>query len=82
MSRTFTDTPVYDGLIAERLGREPSEFEGHEDWDNSDEAREAYARGVAEAKATWRAFWGESSLPAEKPKPKVQRRERRRRRAG
>lgn len=76
MSRIFTETPVYDGLIAERLGRGPSEFEGHEDWDNSEEAREAYARGVADAKATWREFWGESKAPVKRP-PKA-RRERRR----
>ncbi|HZC27785.1 MAG TPA: hypothetical protein VE287_12225 [Actinopolymorphaceae bacterium] len=81
MSRIFTETPEYDGLIAERLGRGPSEFEGHEDWDNSEEAREAYARGVAEAKATWREFWGEPSQPAAQRQPNA-RRERRRRQAG
>jgi hypothetical protein len=54
----MSETPVYDQMIAERLGRGPTEFEGNDHWDESDEAAEAYARGVAEAEATWEQFWG------------------------
>jgi hypothetical protein len=78
MSNEWSETPLYDQLIAERSGRGPAEFEGHESWDDSEEAREAYARGVAEAQATWRDFWGPSATitfptqptepPAEQPK--------------
>jgi hypothetical protein len=82
MSRIFSETPLYDELIAERLGRGPTEFEGHEAWDDSEEAREAYARGVAEAKATWKEFWGEPSVKPEAPKRQSARRERRQRQAG
>lgn len=54
----MSETPIYDQLISERLGRGPSEFEGHDTWDESDEAKQAYARGVAEAERTSAAFWG------------------------
>lgn len=47
----MSDTPLYDQLVNERLGRGPAEFEGHDTWDQSAEARAAYARGVAEGKA-------------------------------
>lgn len=48
----WVDTPIYDELIRERGGREPHQFEGHEEWDDSEEAAAAYQRGVAEAQAT------------------------------
>jgi hypothetical protein len=54
----MSDTPIYDELIAERHGRQPSDFDGHDAWDESDEARQAYARGVAEAAETEIEFWG------------------------
>lgn len=66
----MSDTPVYDQLIAERLGRGPTEFEGHDTWDESEEAAEAYARGVAEAKATWDAFWGNRPETPTPPPPR------------
>jgi hypothetical protein len=47
----MSDTPLYDQLVNERLGRGPSEFEGHDTWDESEEAKAAYARGVAQARA-------------------------------
>ncbi|MBE1603521.1 hypothetical protein [Actinopolymorpha pittospori] len=47
----MSDTPLYDQLINERLGRGPSEFDGHDTWDESEEAKAAYARGVAQARA-------------------------------
>jgi len=53
----MTDTPIYDRLIAERLGRGPTEFEGHDVWEESTEARRAYERGVAEAEETAPEFW-------------------------
>ncbi|HZC26851.1 MAG TPA: hypothetical protein VE287_07495 [Actinopolymorphaceae bacterium] len=59
------DTPIYDRLIAERRGRGPAEFEGHDRWEESWEARQAYARGVAEAEATAAEFWDE-----ERPAPR------------
>ncbi|MEQ7124322.1 hypothetical protein ABN034_07325 [Actinopolymorpha sp. B11F2] len=66
----MSETPVYDQLIAERLGRGPTEFEGHDQWDESDEATEAYARGVAEAEATWEQFWGrKTTVLARTPAP-------------
>jgi hypothetical protein len=58
MSLDQMPTPEWDQLIAERGGRGPTEFEGHDTWDDSEEARQAYARGVAEAQATQDAFWG------------------------
>jgi hypothetical protein len=58
MSQDQMPTPEWDQLIAERGGRGPTEFEGHDTWDDSEEARQAYARGVAEAQATQAAFWG------------------------
>lgn len=61
MSNELSETPLYDQLIAERSGRGPAEFEGHENWDDSEEAAAAYARGVAEAQATWKEFWGPST---------------------
>jgi len=79
MSDTLSETPLYDQLIAERLGRGPTEFEGHENWDASEEATTAYARGVAEAKATWKEFWGSAAQPSTRRKT---RRERQRRQAG
>ncbi|NYH92735.1 hypothetical protein [Actinopolymorpha rutila] len=45
----MSDTPLYDQLVNERLGRGPSEFEGHDEWDDSEEARAAFERGVAQA---------------------------------
>jgi hypothetical protein len=63
MSYELWETPEYDRLIAERLGRGPGEFEGHENWDTSEEAAQAYARGVAEAERTSEQFWGHP-LPA------------------
>jgi hypothetical protein len=54
----MSDTPIYDQLIYERGGRDPTEFEGHDSWDDSEAAREAYARGVAESDATFSQFWG------------------------
>ena len=47
----MSDTPLYDQLVNERLGRGPSEFEGHDAWDESEEARAAFERGVAQARA-------------------------------
>jgi hypothetical protein len=47
----MSDTPLYDQLVNERLGRGPSEFEGHDTWDESEEAKAAYTRGVAQARA-------------------------------
>jgi hypothetical protein len=58
MSYELWETPEYDRLIAERLGRSPAEFEGHENWDTSEEAAQAFARGVAEAERTAEEFWG------------------------
>jgi len=55
-------TPIWDQLIAERDGRLPHQFVGHEDWDESEEAQEAYARGVAEAEAT-PAPWNKPPRP-------------------
>ncbi|MET9019684.1 hypothetical protein ABZV93_06865 [Actinopolymorpha sp. NPDC004070] len=46
----MSDTPLYDQLVNERLGRGPSEFEGHDTWDDSEEARAAFERGVAHAR--------------------------------
>jgi hypothetical protein len=54
----MSETPIYDQLISERLGRGPTEFEGHDTWDDSEAALEAYARGVAESEATFGEFWG------------------------
>ncbi len=59
----MSETPIYDGLVAERLGRGPAEFEGHDLWDESDEARDAYARGVAAAEATAAEFWERDRTP-------------------
>lgn len=53
----MSETPLYDQLIAERRGRGPAEFEGHDTWDESEEAQAAHARGVAEAEATTHEFW-------------------------
>ncbi|HEY8454634.1 MAG TPA: hypothetical protein VIL34_03495 [Actinopolymorphaceae bacterium] len=75
----MTETPIYDQLIAERLGRGPAEFEGHETWDESEEATEAYARGVAEAERTWEEFWGKPSCI--RPSQSKQRQRQRKRRA-
>ncbi|MGW0230847.1 hypothetical protein ACWDWO_21250 [Actinopolymorpha singaporensis] len=47
----MSDTPLYDQLVNERLGRGPSEFEGHDTWDDSEEARAAFERGAAQARA-------------------------------
>lgn len=58
MSNDLDETPEWDRLIAERDGRGPTEFEGHESWDDSEQAREAYDRGVAAAKETAPEFWG------------------------
>lgn len=54
----FAVEPIWDAMIAERDGRGPAEFEGHETWDDSDEATEAEARGRAEADATAEMFLG------------------------
>lgn len=59
----MSDTPIYDQLIAERLGRGPTEFEGHDCWEESEDARRAYERGVGEARATVDAFWDRDTLP-------------------
>ncbi len=60
-------TPVWDGLIADRGGRGPTEFEGSESWDDSEEAREAYAKGVAEAAASAEEFWERATGPQAEP---------------
>lgn len=39
-------------MIAERDGREPHQFPGWDTWDESEEAQEAYARGVETAQHT------------------------------
>lgn len=57
----MSETPIFDQLISERLGRGPTEFEGHDAWDDSEAAREAFARGVAESEATFGEFWGHSN---------------------
>ncbi len=67
MSNQLWETPEYDRLIAERLGRGPAEFEGHENWDTCEEAAQAYARGVAEAERTAEAFWGHPVPAARQP---------------
>jgi hypothetical protein len=46
----MSDTPLYDQLVNERLGRGPTEFEGHDTWDESEEARVAFERGAAQAR--------------------------------
>ncbi len=46
----MSDTPMYDRLVDERLGRAPHEFEGHETWESSEEARAAFDKGAAEAR--------------------------------
>ncbi|MGW0232088.1 hypothetical protein ACWDWO_27580 [Actinopolymorpha singaporensis] len=46
----MSDTPLYDRLVDERLGRAPHEFDGYDTWDDSEEARAAFERGVAEAR--------------------------------
>lgn len=66
--------PIWDELQAERDGRAPAEFEGHESWDSSPEAIEAEARGRAEAESSsvewlgWDASkprdWGPAVFPA------------------
>ena len=56
--QAFAVEPIWDQMIAERGGRGPAEFEGHETWDDSDEAKEAEARGRAEAEATSADFLG------------------------
>jgi hypothetical protein len=60
-------TPVWDELISERGGRGPTEFDGHQSWDDSEEARAAYDRGVAEAAATAEEFWGHPPAQPEPP---------------
>ncbi len=67
MSQDLVTTPVWDQLIADRGGRGPAEFEGHDAWDTSEEAAQAYARGVAEAQATAAEFWGRSKVPDAAP---------------
>jgi hypothetical protein len=67
MSQDQMPTPEWDLLIAERGGRGPTEFDGHDTWDDSEEAQQAYARGVAEAQATQAAFWGREEEPAAEP---------------
>jgi hypothetical protein len=54
----FSVEPIWDALIAERDGRLPHEFEGHETWEDSEEAKTAEARGRAEAEATAEIFLG------------------------
>ena len=48
----FPVEPIWDALIAERGGRGPAEFEGHECWEDSEEAVAAVARGEKEAAET------------------------------
>lgn len=70
----FAVEPIWDALQAERGGRAPAEFEGHEAWDTSTEATEAEARGRAEAEqsstewlgwdATRTREWGPPVFPA------------------
>ncbi|MET9019098.1 hypothetical protein ABZV93_03860 [Actinopolymorpha sp. NPDC004070] len=50
----MSDTPMYDRLVDERLGRAPHEFEGYHTWDDSEEARAAFDRGAAEARRAQR----------------------------
>lgn len=72
----MSETPIYDQLITERLGRGPAQFEGHDGWEESEEAAQAFARGVAEAEATRATFWkpnspGASSKPRRRQKAAV-----------
>ncbi len=72
----MSDTPLYDSLIAERLGRGPTEFEGHDTWDESEEAQAAYDRGVADAESTAHIFWGHPAPAPAKPPAKARQRRR------
>lgn len=55
---TFQATPIWDQMMEERNGREPHEFEGHEEWDSSEEAAAAYARGLEHATSTEVEWFG------------------------
>lgn len=48
---------VYDALIAERDGRKPHQFPGWDTWDESEEAKACFEKGLAEARETQRDFW-------------------------
>lgn len=64
----FAVEPIWDALQAERGGRAPAEFEGHEDWDQGEEARQAEERGRAEADSTAADFLGwDPAKPREWP---------------
>lgn len=68
------DCPIWDALIAERGGREPAQFIGWDTWEDSDEAKEAYQRGVdyaANTPAPWVA--SEPAVVAEPAKVKRRR---------
>jgi hypothetical protein len=57
-SEAFALNPIWDQMMAERGGREPHQFEGHEEWDSSQEAKEAFERGVLQAVGTAALFFG------------------------
>lgn len=48
---------VYDEIIRERDGRNPHQFPGWDTWDETDEAKNAFERGLAEADRTRDEFW-------------------------
>ncbi|MFD2083158.1 hypothetical protein SAMN05421678_103238 [Actinopolymorpha cephalotaxi] len=63
----MNDTPLYDQLVNERLGRGPSEFEGHDTWDDSEEARAAFERGAAHARTRQEEGAGADQADSEEP---------------
>jgi hypothetical protein len=75
----FQETPIWDSMVAERGGRGPAEFEGHESWDDSEEAWAAIARGekaAAETAVEWLGWdankpreWGPPAFPAPEGQP-------------
>lgn len=67
------DCPIWDALIAERDGREPAQFEGFAEWDDSEEAKAAYQRGLDYAANTPAPWVGSEPVVAAEP-VKVKRR--------
>lgn len=67
------DCPIWDALIAERDGREPHQFVGWDAWDESEEAKAAYQRGVDYAASTPAPWVASEPAIAEEP-AKVKRR--------
>lgn len=63
-SEAFPLNPIWDQMMAERDGREPHQFKGHEIWADSEEAQQAYERGLVHAAATEVEFFG--GLPGER----------------